>query len=165
LAPSITGLSADFDMAAVAWSKGESATLPAAAVTLDWRTSLFTSWASARQDLRDPSRHILRRLQDDLRIDVTGSVVAMFRRQDYDKIQVFNSSKGSFSSPRPDPLIAGLPMFIPNADNLEEEGDRLARGTVRYPGEDARDLRRADIEHQPPAAPRFSIDPAPIDRR
>jgi len=165
LAPSITGLSSDFDMASVAWSKGASASLPAAAVTLDWRTSLFTSWASARQDLRDPSRHILRRLQDDLRIDVTGSVVAMFRRQDYDKIQVFNSSKGSFSSPRPDPLIAGLPMFIPDDDNPEEEDERLARGTVRYPGEEVRDLRRADIEHQPPAAPRFSIDPAPIDRR
>lgn len=165
LAPTITGLSPDFDMAAVAWSRGPSATLPAAAVTLDWRTSLFTSWASQRQDLRDPARHILRRLQDGLRIDVTGSVVAMFRRQDYDRIQVFNSSKGSFSSPRPDPLIAGLPMFIPDVRNPEEEGSRLARVQVRYPGEEARDLRRADLEHQPPAAPRFSIDPAPIDRR
>jgi hypothetical protein len=165
LAPTITGLAPDFDMATVAWSRGESATLAAANVTLDWRASLFTSWASSRQDLRDPERHILRRLQDDLRIDVTGSVVAMFRRQDYDKIQVFNSSKGSFSSPRPDPLIAGLPMFVADVRNPEEEASRLARGRVRFPGEEVRDLRRADLEHQPPAAPRFSIDPAPIDRR
>jgi hypothetical protein len=165
LAPVITGLSPDFDMAAVAWSRGPSATTTAAPVTLDWRTSLFTSWASPRQDLRDPSRHILRRIQNGLRIDVTGSVVAMFRRQDYDKIQVFDSRKGSFSSPLPDPLIAGLPMFVPDVHNPQEGGSRLAPGQVRYPGEEARDLRRADLEHQPPAAPRFSIDPAPIDRR
>jgi hypothetical protein len=165
MAPSITGLAADFDMASVAWSAGPSASASATTATLEWHTSLFTGWPSEDTTLRDPARHLLRRIQSGLRINVTGSVVAMFRRQDYDRIQQFNPGNGSFSSPLPDPLVVGLPMFIPDDNNPEEEGSRLASGTLRYPGENARDLRRAAIEHQPPASPRFSIDPAPIDRR
>lgn len=165
MAPSITGLSSDFDLSSLAWSKGETLAIPNKSETLSWHASLFTAWPSSSELKRDPSRHLLRRLQGELRIDVTGSVVAMFRRRDYDKIQTFNSRKGSFSSPRIDPLIVGLPMFVPHEDNPEEENGRLAPGTIRYPGEESRDLRRSPKEHQPPAAPRFSIDPAPIDRR
>lgn len=165
MAPSITGLAPDFDMASVAWSAGPSASATATTATLEWHTSLFTGWPSEKTTLRDPARHLLRRIQSGLRINVTGSAVAMFRRQDYDRIQRFNPGNGSFSSPVADGLVAGLPMFIPDDDNPEEEGSRLAPGTLRYPGENERDLRRAAIEHQPPASPRFSIDPAPIDRR
>lgn len=164
LAPSITGLSPTFDMAAHSWSNSTPPPLTAT-TTLRWNTSIFTAWPSERLDRRDPSRHVLRRIEEGLEIDVTGSMVMMFRRQDYDQVRVFHPGPGSYSSPQPDPLVVGLPMFVPNADNPEEEDERLAPGNLRYPGDAVRNLRSASIEHQPPAAPRFSIDPAPIDRR
>jgi hypothetical protein len=92
-------------------------------------------------------------------------MVMMFRRQDYDQVRLFHPGPGSYSSPQPDPFVVGLPMFVPNEENLEEEEERLAPGNLRYPGDPVRNLRSASIEQQPPAAPRFSIDPAPIDRR
>ncbi len=165
LAPSITGLAPDFDMSTLAWSKGTSTTPAAASTTLEWNTSIFTAWTSPDLRFRDPGRHVLRRIQSGLGINVTGSMVAMFNRGDYDKVRVFNTKKGSFSDPRPDPLIFGVPVFFPDAANPEETGSRLAAGTLRFPGEDLRDLRRAKVREQPPASPRFSIDPAPIDRR
>ncbi len=164
LAPSITGLSPTFDMAALSWSITTPPPLTTT-TTVRWNTSIFTGWPSERLDRRDPSQHVLRRIEEGLQIDVAGAMVMMFRRQDYDQVRLFHPGPGSYSSPQPDPFVVGLPMFVPNEDNLEEEEERLAPGNLRYPGDPVRNLRSASIEQQPPAAPRFSIDPAPIDRR
>jgi hypothetical protein len=69
----------------------------------------------------------------------------------------FNKSKGSYSS-NPDPAVWGLPVF---ADDVTH----LAGGTVRFPGNGTRDLRLSEIEHQPPNAPRLSVDLQPLDKR
>ncbi len=168
MGPVITGLSTDFDFGDISYIKPRGSTAPSSSETLEWHASLFTSWAqkgNLASAQRDPTRDILRRLENGLRINVTGSMVAMFRRSDYDKIQTFNRSRGSFSSPTSDAMVAGIPTFEVNSDNLAEGTTRAASGTLRFPAEDQRDLRRAKFDRQPPASPRFSIDRAPIDRR
>ncbi len=167
LAPVITGLSTDFDFGKISYIEGPSASAPSSSENLEWHASLFTSWAQEGgfSGQRNPARDILRRLQNGLNINVTGSMVAMFRRGDFNKIQTFNASNGSFSSPRIDPMVGGIPTFEVNSANFEETSSRAATGSLRFPAEDRRDLRRAKFDRQPPASPRFSIDPAPVDRR
>lgn len=167
LAPSITALSSNFNFEQISFLN-ESGTAADVDETLRWSVSIFSSWALDRglfTAARDPSRHILRKLQPRVNVNVTGSMVAMFRRSDYDKIQKFNTGNGSFSSPTDDLLVKGIPTFEVNDKNRTTEPFRMASGLLRFPGEDGRDLRRAKFDHQPPGSPRFSIDPAPIDRR
>jgi hypothetical protein len=168
LGPVITALSTDFDFEDISFLEPRSNTPGGSTETLDWHASLFTSWSrdgALLTDARDPTRDVLRKLQPGLKVDVTGSMVMMFRRGDYDKIQKFNTRNGSFSSPSLDPLVAGIPTFEFNTRNRLGELDRMASGRVEFPGTAGLDLRRAEFELQPPGAPRFSIDPAPVDRR
>jgi Tfp pilus assembly protein PilX len=45
--------------------------------------SVFTGWASDDSTKRDPSRHLLRRLQPGVKVEIVGSMVGMFTRSQY----------------------------------------------------------------------------------
>ncbi len=166
LAPQITALSPNFDMTEWAWGVG--GPTPTASATLTWNASLFSSWASDDRLQRNPAQHVLRQIEGGVSVNVTGSVVAMFTRGQYNSLNTFNKKKGGYegkggsSSARPDPQVAGLPVFT---STIPGELARRAGGTLRYPGDGNRDLRFAARNRQPPASPRLSIDPAPVDRR
>jgi hypothetical protein len=182
MAPVITVLSADTDLSSVAWSTGSS-TIPDRAETVTIDASIFTGWASDDLSKRDPAEHLLRRLQPSMRLKVVGSMVGMFTRSRY--VRHVPAEVGSVVGAEAeavdgstyhdsdyagiggnagnangfDPEIVGLPMFIPNAANPEEEASRLAPTSVLYPGHGSSDLRRAAFERQPPASPRLSLVP------
>ena len=182
MAPVITVLSADTDLSSVAWSTGSS-TIPDRAETVTIDASIFTGWASDDLSKRDPAEHLLRRLQPSMRLKVVGSMVGMFTRSRY--VRHVPAEVGSVDGAEAeavdgstyhdsdyagiggnagnangfDPEIVGLPMFIPNAANPEEEASRLAPTSVLYPGHGSSDLRRAAFERQPPASPRLSLVP------
>ncbi len=182
MAPVITVLSSGTDLANVAWSTNSS-TLPDHTETVTIEASLFTGWASDDTTKRDPTRHLLRRLQPGVRVRVVGSTVGMFTRSRYvlhvpaevggvegaEAVAVDGSTYhdsdyagivGSSGNANGfDPEIVGLPIFIPNAKNPDEESSRMAPTTVVYPGHEGRDLRRSSFEHQPPASPRLSLVP------
>ncbi len=171
LAPQITALPADFEMARAAW--GTTTSLPTPTTTLNWNTSIFTGWAT---DLgsgltRDPTRHVLRKLGGDLRINLVGSMVMPFERKHFDDLASFNWSRGGYNGSgggdfsNPDPQVAGLPIFLPSSDAAEGTSSRLVSVNLRFPGDGARDLRRSPPHQQPPNAPRISLDLATLDRR
>jgi len=184
MAPVITVLSTDTNLSTVAWSTRQSSILnPNHPETVTVNASIFTGWASDDPAKRDPAEHLLRRLQPSVRLRVVGSMVGMFTRSRYvlhvpaevggvegaEAVAVDGStyhdsdyagiggSEGDVNGF--DPEILGLPMFIPNNDNPEEEASRLAPTSILYPGHDSSDLRRAAFERQPPASPRLSLVP------
>jgi hypothetical protein len=163
LAPQITALSRGFKFSKAAW--GGVASIVAALGAdkdLTWNTSLFTGWIPSSTAQRDPARHIIRQLEGNMSVDLTGSIVVMFTHENYLQKTDFNRSKGSYSS-NPDPGVSGLPVFNPSADPAE--ATRFVSGTVRFPGKSPRDLRDTRVEMQPPNAPRLSIELQPLDKR
>ena len=113
---------------------------------------------------RNPATNALRQLEGTgVRVDVLGSMALMFTRSQYLELSPFNRKKGGYSGgggsygTEPDAQVFGLPIF---------PGERrFAAGNLVFPGDDTRDLRRSAVQNQPPAAPRLSIDRAPLDRR
>jgi hypothetical protein len=161
LAPQVTALSPSFQMTSAAW--GTTPSIPSQSVTNEWNTSLFTGWATTSTTQRSHQRHVLRQIEGSVRVNLTGSIVVMFAREHYVQRMAFDTRKGRYSAVG-DPTVAGLPIFLPQNDP-DEAGSRLVSGTVRYPGDGTRDLRRSSLDKQPPNAPRLSIDLAPLDKR
>lgn len=167
LAPQITALTTDFDMTKIAW-EAPTPSLPTRTTTLTWNTSIWTAWATDEGRfavrVRNPATNALRQIEGTgVRVDVLGSMALMFTRSQYLQLSPFNRKKGGYSGgggsygSEPDAGVFGLPIFPGE--------QRFTAGNLVFPGDGTRNLRRSRVDNQPPAAPRLSIDRAPLDRR